>query len=135
MLPEIGQFEIIYKIGTSAADKKFLESVCHRISGLQNPVILVFFGNCELTSKKENFISVKKPTDDNVKNIIENYKKYRSLILKDNRTATVKFIECPYYSPKKYNSTHNSDSVTAGINTSDREVKKQLQVEQVYKYP
>jgi len=48
--PSIGRFEIVNKIGTNCGDTDFINSVAEKIKEDIKPVILIWFGTCELTA-------------------------------------------------------------------------------------
>ena len=61
VVPSLARFKIISKAGASAADCDLLDEVKKNIKGKKSPVVLVWFGTCELTSKKGKYINLRHP--------------------------------------------------------------------------
>jgi hypothetical protein len=59
VVPSLARFKIISKAGASAADCDLLDEVKKNIKGKKSPVVLVWFGTCELTSKKGKYINLR----------------------------------------------------------------------------
>jgi hypothetical protein len=64
--PSIGRFEIISKKGTNFADNDFIHSVAEKIKEDNKPIILFWFGTCELTAKKGKYIYIRQPPYQNI---------------------------------------------------------------------
>lgn len=103
LLP-IERFHIIHKSGARSGDTEFLEQVKKEISDKHKPILIIWFGTCEITLKKDRLLEIREPPHTNVRERIEDSKKFRDEILKLKPEAKIVFLECPYYSIKKFNS-------------------------------
>ena len=101
--PSLARFDIISKAGAGAADNKLADTVIRRIQNKKNPVVITWFGTCEITKKRGKYISIRTPPYQNAEICIKEALNFRDKITKANKGARVIFLDCPYYSPKKYN--------------------------------
>ena len=110
--PTTGRFEIISKPGTTYADQDFLEKVITKIEGRRYPNILLWMGTCEITVKQGSIIKIRDPPYQNIDQCIVEAIAFKNKLERANPEAKIAFIECPYYSPIKYNALKkNKDSL------------------------
>ena len=101
--------DFIFESGARSDNKKLLEKVKSFITGLQNPVLMVWLGTCEFTKKEKDFtISLVK--DRTVDEVIENLKQIKKEILKTNSSTEILFLQCPIYSIKEWNKHHGHEN-------------------------
>ena len=101
--PSIGRFEIISKKGTNFANNDYIRSVAEKIKEDNKPVILFWFGTCELTAKKGKYIYIRQPLYQNVEICLTEARDVKVQLLRANKEAKIVFLDCPYYSTIKYN--------------------------------
>jgi len=114
VLPSLANLKIISKSGATAADGDLIEEVRKNIKGKSTPVVLVWFGTCELTSKKGKYIKLRHPSYQIAEICLTEYRDFKDKILDTNNNTKMVLLDCPYYSPKKYHilnkSTTNSQN-------------------------
>jgi hypothetical protein len=102
----------------------------------RDPIVL-----CELTGKKRKYISTRHYNYkyQNVEYKLDEYRELLSKIKEANPTATVIFLECPYYSIYAYNSRNNTVNRTSKDNNNNTTIVKtkgrSLQVTKRKQYP
>ena len=62
----LDRFEIICKKGVNSGDIDFIKSIAEKIKDDVKPIVLFWFGTCELTIKKGKYIYLRKPPYQNV---------------------------------------------------------------------
>ena len=75
------------------------------IKQTHKPIVLLWFGTCELTKKVGNLVKIRNSPYQNTEFTLTNYREKKSKRKQVNRTAKIIFIECPYYSVDRWNST------------------------------
>lgn len=120
VVPTTGRFHIIDKPGTRASDVNFLDIVKREISDKHKPIIIIWFGTCEITKKKDRFLELREPPYQNVADRITESIKFRDELLKVKPEAKIVFLECPYYSIKKYN-CHKKGVTCREVRESERD--------------
>ena len=109
--PSIGRLEIISKKGTNFADNDFIRSVAEKIKEDNKPIILFWFGTCELTAKKGKYIYIRQPPYQNVERCLTEARDAKVKLLIANKEAKIIFLDCPYYSTIKYNNKTSDRTV------------------------
>ena len=109
--PSIGRFEIISKKGTNFADNDFIHSVAEKIKEDNKPIILFWFGTCELTAKKGKYIYIRQPPYQNIERCLTEAREAKEKLLRANKEAKIIFLDCPYYSTIKYNNKTSNRTV------------------------
>ena len=87
--------------GGAEIDNPFLrEYVQRQIRQIDRPIVFLWFSTCELTKKQreKKFIQLIDNVEDELKAIIQRYRKFKEELLKINNISTILFLECPYYS-------------------------------------
>ena len=98
-----GSIKIISRSGVTVDDQRFQRSLLRNIQIAIRPIVFVWFGTCELTDKVGKFISLKNNPTETVDQLIVKYRYFKSSIQRCNNSATVLFINCPYYSIVEWN--------------------------------
>ena len=104
LLPFLSNINVnlIYRSGGSITDNNtnsFMQSyTLDRIKRTYKPLVLLFFGTCELWVKNGKFISIPEDLEGRVRDVIDIYHNYKQKILQYNPEATVIFLDCPYFS-------------------------------------
>ena len=117
VLPSLAKLKIISKSGATAADGDLIEEVRNNIKGKNKPVVLVWFGTCELTVKRGKYIKLRNHPYQNAEICLTEYRDFKEKILDTNNNTKIVFLDCPYYSPKKYHILNKS--TTKGQNEPD----------------
>ena len=73
------------------------EYTINKIRRTKKPLIIIFFGTCELTNKQGKYIYLPQDPQERVNQVIVQYIKYKQRILECNPDANVFFLECPYF--------------------------------------
>lgn len=92
------RINLIYRGGSKITDSFMQDYTLNRIKHTPNPIVVLFFGTCELTNKQGKFIYIPQNIDERVDQIIEQYIDYKRKILEYNSDAIVIFLDCPYFS-------------------------------------
>lgn len=103
--PSLARFDILSKAGVVAADNKFIDTVISKIKDKKNPVVITWFGTCELTKKRGKYISLREPPYQNAELCIAEALNFRARITRANKGAKVILLDCPYHSSKKKKKT------------------------------
>lgn len=64
----------------------------------EEPLVLVWFGTCELTQKLRRYTCLRNRNEERIDILVDLYITYRNLIYTINSKATVIFLEVPHYS-------------------------------------
>lgn len=92
------RFSLIYRSGAKISDNFMQEYTINKIRRTNNPLVILFFGTCELTVKHGKYILLPQDPQERVQQIIEQYIEYKQRIIECNPDAKVFFLECPYFS-------------------------------------
>lgn len=92
------KFSLIYRSGGIIKDTFMQEYTISKIERTKEPLVILFFGTCELTNKNGKYIYLPRDINARVEQIIEQYSTYKRRVLECNPQATVLFLECPYFS-------------------------------------
>ena len=98
-----GAITIISRSGLTVDNHSFQRSFLRNIQIAKKTIVFIWFGTCELTDKVGKFINLKENQTDIVEQIIVKYRYLKSTIQRCNNSATVLFINCPYYSIIEWN--------------------------------
>ena len=99
--PSFSRFEILSKPGALAPDEDLLQEVIAKVENRKTPIVLAWFGTCEITRKEGKYIKIRKPYAQNIGICINESQYFQDQILKANPKAKVILLECPYYSINK----------------------------------
>jgi len=127
VVPSIARFHIIDKSGVNAADKKFIKRVSEEIKDKDRPIVIIWFGTCELTRKSGKYLKLRESPFQNIEICLTECRKFKKRLLEANKSALIVFLECPYYSIKKYNKktiAHTEPKVDKDNNNNTRSIKK-----------
>lgn len=101
------RINLIYRSGGSITNNRtnsFMQDyTLNRIKTTPNPLVILFFGTCELTVKNGKYITIPTDLDGRVQEVIEQYYIYKQTILEYNPSATVIYLDCPYFSLIQWN--------------------------------
>ncbi|CAG2223879.1 unnamed protein product [Mytilus edulis] len=119
-IPEsIGQkFKVLYKRGGSIDNTKHIKSLIDTVKDLDHPIILIWLGTCEITQKKNKTIQFRKSPYQNIEETLTQYRDLKQQIITTKPSATVLFIECPYYSITRANKP--KDSINLNVNSKKK---------------
>lgn len=101
LLPYINHYNRINLVfrGGAKITADFLQNyTLNSISRVPNPVVILWFGSCELTIKRGKFVYLADNLDEVLNEIKRNYITYKDKLLITNPTSKVIFLECPYQS-------------------------------------
>ena len=92
------RINLIYRSGSKLSDNFMQEYTLNRIRNTHNPIVILFFGTCELTNKEGKYILLPDNIENRINEVIERYANYKKTILKYNPDSIVIFLQCPYFS-------------------------------------
>lgn len=104
MLPEFarGHFTIVNRGGATAIDERLIKELLSEVRSHDDPIVLVWFGTCELTEKKcagvGKYIKSRSCPYQNIEITLTRNRDLRDRILYANSLCTIIFIDIPYYS-------------------------------------
>jgi len=111
------KFNIVSKRGATVYSRVHKDNLLRQISGVDNPLILVWLGTCEITRKDDKLISLREYPYQNIEFVLNEYRVLKDQIIQANSSAKVLFLDCPYYSITRANkirsghiNTHNTCS-------------------------
>lgn len=94
---------INYRAGATI-ENSFLNSfTLNRIKRAYRPIVILWLGTCELTTKRGKFIRLVEDVETRLLEIERKYSDYKDKILNTNGQSTVIFLECPYFSIPVWN--------------------------------
>ena len=97
-----------YRSGATI-DNSFLHNTytLNRIRRAFKPIVIIWLGTCELTTKRGRFIRLVDDIDSKLieveRKTLQPYKLYKEKVLDLNPNSTVIFLECPYFSITVWN--------------------------------
>ena len=92
------KFSLIYRSGAKINDTFMQDYTVNKIKRTSNPLVILFFGTCEITNKQGKYIYLPQDLETRVDQVINRYIAYKQRILECNSEATVIFLDCPYFS-------------------------------------
>lgn len=98
-----GEIRILSKSGATIDDFGFRRQFLTNIRLATNPLVLIWFGTCELTTKNGKFIELEGDVYENADRLIVKYRYLISDIQRCNRQSEIIFLKCPYYSIIEWN--------------------------------
>ena len=109
-----GLLKIIHKSGATVDNLQFKREVTSITNLSCSPIVFIWFGTCEITSKNGCLVELRVNPFEVVNRLIVKYRYMRSAIQRHNRGAEVIFLNCPYYSIVRWNEmkgcpTHSID--------------------------
>lgn len=96
-------FEVIYKGGAKIDDTELFNDLSSNIKDLNEPLILIWLGTCEFTTKRGAYVHLNKTTVADFRNKLVELK---TKIHQENSTSEIIFLQCPVYSIMVYNEDH-----------------------------
>ena len=91
------RINLIYRSGASITNN-FMHSTLNKVRQTTKPIVVLFFGTCELTNKRGPYILVPENLESKLNEIKENYIACKLAIIESNPSAKVIFLDCPYQS-------------------------------------
>ena len=101
LLPHINflnKIDLIFRGGAKITDDFLQQKTLIRISRAPNPVIILWFGTCELTVKRGKYIFIADNLEAKLNSVVQSYIAYKQQILSVNNRSKVIFMECPFQS-------------------------------------
>ena len=90
--------------GGSTINNNFLNTyTLQRIKRAFRPIVILWFGTCELTFKNGKYIRLAEDIDNKLQEIEHSYIAYKEKVLRVNSNSTVIFLECPSFSIPVWN--------------------------------
>ncbi|CAC5420474.1 unnamed protein product [Mytilus coruscus] len=110
------KFHIVAKSGTTATTDEHLINLFAKLEELKlkDPIILIWFGTCEITTKGK-YIYLRNYPYQNIESILTGYRELRDKILARFKYVLIIFLECPYYSISTFNKTIREGKKNKGI--------------------
>ena len=99
----VESIKILFSSGTTVDDLDFQSYCIRAVRYSKNPIVIIWFGTCELTRKEGKFITLREDNSEIITRLAVKYRYLKSAILKNNPSATVLFLNCPYYSLFRWN--------------------------------
>ena len=84
-------------------NEPFERKLLKHVEEVNNPIVLIWLGICEITKKQAKYASFRDYPFQHIENTLTDYRTLRDKIKRRNESASVHFIECPYYSIARYN--------------------------------
>lgn len=104
-------FHVIFKKGATSYDRAHLNSLLREINGIEEPIVLIWLGTCELTTKTGKYLKLNNYPYQTIEFTLTQYRKVKYRIHKTNPSAIVLFIECPYFSINRWNKHCNEINI------------------------
>lgn len=123
LLPYTNHFNrlnLVFRGGAKITNDFLQKYTLDTISRASNPIIVLWFGTCELTVKRGKYIFISDNLDDKLEEIRLSYIKYKEKILSVNSGSKVIYLECPYQSLIMWN--FGRGHPTPGIFNQDQKV-------------
>lgn len=93
----------IYNQSGADISSDIVRTAMNRIRLAQEPIILIWFGTCELSVKNGKFSKIIDYPYQEVEQILTRYRVVKQSILAANPSVKITFIECPYISILRWN--------------------------------
>ncbi|CAG2238628.1 unnamed protein product [Mytilus edulis] len=74
-----------------------VQSAIRNIKQVQKPIVFIWFGTCELSKKSGRFSNIIEHPYQVTEQILADYRVIKNQILQENNTASIVFLECPYF--------------------------------------
>jgi len=98
------KIRVIAKKGATITDIELARRVVRAVKNSSDPIVVVWFGTCEITAKEGKYITIKSHPYQNIEFTLTKYREFRDKLLRENHNTKIVFLECPYYSISRYNS-------------------------------
>lgn len=101
LLPHLNhhnRINLIFRGGAKITSDFLQVYTLNAISRVANPLIILWFGTCELTVKRGKYIFLADNLDEKLEEIKNQYLRYKQQIINTNQSSKVIFLECPYQS-------------------------------------
>lgn len=101
LLPHINHYNrlnLIYRGGAKISNEFLQTCTLIKIAKERNPVIILWFGTCEMTEKKGRYIFLSNNLDEKLDQIKHEYIAYKQQIITTNPNSKVIFLDCPFQS-------------------------------------
>ena len=93
-----------FRLGARCNNTTLRDYAIHKAKTTYKPVILYWFGTCELTDKgPDGFLNLVTNPESRIEQVIRTYQIAKGKILMKNSGATVIFIECPFINIVNWN--------------------------------
>ncbi|CAC5377386.1 unnamed protein product [Mytilus coruscus] len=122
-------FHVVARSGSTADTEEHIKSLLIKLEELKekDPIILVWFGTCEITTKGK-YIYLRNYPYQNIGSILTGYRELKNRIIARYKYVTIIFLECPYYSISTFNKTlregKNKDKYTTEQNNNQKKPTK-----------
>ena len=114
------RWPIIFRGGAKISNNFLQNYALDTLSRASNPVIILWFGTCELTIKTGKYILLSNNLDGKLEEIRQSYVEYKEKILRINSGSKVIYLECPYQSLIMWN--FGKGHPTPGIFIHDQKI-------------
>ena len=91
------QINLIFRSGAKITNP-FMKGTLDKIQNTVNPIVVLFFGTCEIAVKLGKYIYIHDDIEARLEEIKNNYINYKQQILQINPDSKVIFLDCPYQS-------------------------------------
>lgn len=101
LLPYINyrnKINLVFRGGATIRNDFLQSYTLDKIAKLLNPVVILWFGSCEMTRKQGKYISLVNNPEHKLDQIKNDYIAYKQQIMNANKNSTIIFLECPYQS-------------------------------------
>lgn len=100
------KIRVIAKRDVTITDIELARKVVRAVKNFSDPIVVVWFGTCEITDKEGKYITIKSHPYQNIGFTLTKYREFRDKLLRENHNTKIVFLECPYYrySISRYNS-------------------------------
>jgi hypothetical protein len=88
----------IYTKGGAGIHSPIVKRAIENIKVAHNPLVVFWFGTCELSTKSGKFSDIIRNPYQTVEQLLTEYRQIKRDILLANSSAKVVFLECPYFS-------------------------------------
>ena len=113
------KINIFYKSGANI-NSEIIDEAIQKIKHEHYPIVLIWLGTCEITTKTGKFCTLSKYPYQQVEEILTQYREAKDKIKHSNRNANIYFMECPYYSILTWNKSQGKKYSS----NEEREVQK-----------
>ena len=92
------RMDLIFRGGAKLTDNFLQFYTLRKIANSVRPVVILWFGSCELTVKRGKFIHLAENIETKLASVIDSYLIYKQQVLEANKESKIIFIECPFQS-------------------------------------
>jgi hypothetical protein len=97
----------IYTKGGAGIHSPIVKRAIENIKVAHNPLVVFWFGTCELSTKSGKFSDIIRNSYQTVEQLLTEYRQIKRDILLANSSAKVVFLECPYFSILLWNKSQS----------------------------